>query len=337
MDISKEPHRRLNLLTGEWVLVSPQRAMRPWQGHVETGKSENRPGYDPQCYLCPGNTRAGGAVNPDYKSSWSFENDFPALHQQSSAARFEQGLLIAEAEPGICRVLCYSPDHSLSMAGLSQTQLLDVIALWQQEYLSLSAQPNIEYIQIFENKGEMMGCSNPHPHGQIWSHRSIPDLVRRKDQQQLLYHQEHEGASLLATYLRQEIEETTRIIWEDEDFVALVPWWAVWPFEVLLAPKRTQAHIGLLTSKESYAFAKALSDITKRYDRLFAVAFPYSAGIHQAPSARKQYSHWHWHVEFKPPLLRSAAVRKFMVGYEMFGMPQRDMSPEAAADCLRNC
>jgi len=336
LDFDNAPHRRLNILTGEWVLVSPHRAKRPWQGQTEDVSAESRPSYDPDCYLCPGNTRVGGEQNPKYPHTFVFTNDFAALKPGDATTSFSDGLLVAEAEPGTCRVLCYSPDHSKTMADMSVDELERVVELWQAQYAELGALDYINYVQIFENKGAAMGCSNPHPHGQIWSQYTAPDVVLTKGQRQRDYFQESDGLSLLSAYLEQEIAEETRIIYVDEHFVALVPWWAVWPFEVLIAPRRAMPHLGTLDTEEVRAFAKTLGEITRRYDRLFSTSFPYSSGIHQAPTDGGEHQYWHWHMEFKPPLLRSASIKKFMVGYELFATPQRDISPEEAAQRLRD-
>ena len=335
--VEDAPHRRLNILTGEWVLVSPHRAKRPWQGQTEDTPPATRPSYDPGCYLCPGNTRVGGEVNPDYGDTYWFTNDFAALNPDGGDWSHQDGLLVAESEPGTCRVLCFSPDHSKTLADMSVAEIEKVVTLWQEQYAELGALDYVNHVQIFENKGAMMGCSNPHPHGQIWSQRTPPAVVQAKGQHMLDYYQNSDGNSLLSAYVEQEIAAETRVIYHDEHFVALVPWWAVWPFEVMIAPRRPMPHIGELEEAEATAFAKTISEVTSRYDRLFQTSFPYSAGIHQALTDGVDYAHWHWHMEFKPPLLRSATVKKFMVGYELFAMPQRDITAEGAAERLRKC
>ena len=333
--LSTAPHRRLNVLTGEWVLVSPHRAQRPWQGQVEDSPAEDLPGYVPECYLCPGNERAGGERNPTYESTYAFTNDFAALRPGHGGRTSTEGLLVAESEVGICRVLCFSPDHAKTLARMSVAEIEPVVELWREEYAALGALDFVNHVQIFENKGAMMGCSNPHPHGQIWAQQTIPDLVLRKGLSQRAYADGHGGESLLSAYLEQEVAADVRTVYVDERFVALVPWWAEWPFEVLLAPRRPMPHVGELDAAEVTAFAKTLHEVTRRYDLLFGVSFPYSAGIHQAPTDGDNHDHWHWHMGFKPPLLRSATVRKHVVGYELFGMPQRDITPEVAAERLR--
>ena len=335
LDLNNDPHRRLNILTGEWVLVSPQRAKRPWQGQSETPSATQLPSYDAECYLCPGNTRAGGEQNPAYTDTFAFTNDFAALKADANPANFQEGFLVAEGDRGTCRVLCYSPNHSKTMAQLSIEEIEKVIQLWQTQYQELGALAYINHVQIFENKGEMMGCSNPHPHGQIWSQSAIPSIIERKSNAQFKFYQDTEGQSLLSAYLEQEIAEESRIVCVDEHFVALVPWWAVWPFEVMVAPRRPMQDLTQLAEEEITAFAKTLATLTQKYDGLFNTSFPYSMGIHQAPTDDQTQDHWHWHMEFKPPLLRSATVKKHMVGYELFAMAQRDITAERAAEMLR--
>ena len=340
LDTAEQPHRRLNILTGEWVLVSPHRARRPWQGHTEEAAVEGEvPSYDPGCYLCPGNARAGGHRNPDYAGTYAFDNDFAALrppdsHQAQPTGRHD-GLLIAEPEAGLCRVLCYSPDHARTLARMEFRELEAVIGLWQAQYAELGALPWVAHVQIFENRGPLMGASNPHPHGQVWAQATVPAPVATKGDLQAAYYAEHPGEHLLSAYLEQEIERGVRVLWHDAHAVALVPWWAVWPFETLVAPRRPQAHVGELEPEERRSVARALAEVTRRYDGLFGVPFPYSLGLHQAPTDGEAHAHWHWHAELKPPLLRSATVRKFMVGYELFAAAQRDLTPEAAAARLR--
>jgi len=327
-------HKRFNILTGEWVLVSPHRAKRPWQGQNEVVANEKRTSYDPNCYLCPGNTRINGKKNPEYNDVFVFTNDFAALQSNSPDFSLDNGLLQAESEQGICRVICFSPDHSKSLADMDVDAIDKVIKAWQQEYKTLGAHPNINYVQIFENKGAVMGCSNPHPHGQIWSQSTLPNEVQKKNTQQKNYFSENK-TSLLGDYLNQELVANERIIYQNNHFLILTPFWAVWPFETMIAPKVMQKNISELSEQQSVDFADAISKITKAYDKLFQCSFPYSSGIHQAPTNSKDNSHWHWHMSFYPPLLRSATVKKFMVGYEMFGSPQRDITAEQAAESLR--
>ncbi|MBK6930714.1 MAG: UDP-glucose--hexose-1-phosphate uridylyltransferase [Saprospirales bacterium] len=331
---SEHPHRRLNILTGEWMLVSPHRTRRPWQGKTEPASSGQLPAYDPTCYLCPGNTRANGAANPPYTTTYVFTNDFAALLPDGPQGRLENGLLLATAETGICRVVCFSPNHALSLSQMELADLELLVGVWQAEYQALGQLPEINHVQIFENKGAIMGCSNPHPHGQIWAQQSIPNEVQKKSAQQAA-HLQKTGRSLLGDYLEQELALGERIVSENGHVVALVPFWAIWPFEAMIVPRRRQADITQLRPAEATAFAAMIKDLSGRYDRLFDTSFPYSAGIHQRPTDGREYPEWHWHMSFYPPLLRSATVKKFMVGYEMFAEPQRDITPEMAADMLR--
>ena len=335
MDFNNTPHRRKNILTGEWVLVSPHRTKRPWQGKKDKPQQAELLAYDPNCYLCPGNERAGGAKNPDYTGTYSFQNDFAAL-LEGPEETFKEGLLEAESESGICKVICYSPNHSLTLPLMEVGDIIEVINLWQKEYRELGSDPNINHVQIFENKGAIMGCSNPHPHGQIWAQRSIPQEVEKKVVRQKNYWGQN-NSSLLGDYLQQELNAKERIVLENESFVALVPYWAVWPFETMIIPKRHITSILELSQQEVADYASILKALTTRYDNLFETSFPYSAGIHQAPTDGKDNSHWHMHMSFYPPLLRSAEVKKFMVGYEMFANPQRDITAEQAAQRLRDC
>jgi len=334
LNFSEDPHRRFNILSGEWVLVSPHRTKRPWQGKEEKTSTDPQSAYDPNCYLCPGNERASGVRTPKYENTFAFDNDFGALLPSTSNGNFKNGLLRAKGENGICRVLCFSPDHSLTLPDMEQSAIEKVVDMWQKEYLELGAKPKINHVQIFENKGAVMGCSNPHPHGQIWAQSSIPQEVVKKSKQQLKYWKTHQR-SLLDDYLKQELAEKERIIIENKHFVALVPFWAVWPYEAMIIPRRHFQHIGQMDVAEKRDFARTLKDLTQRFDRLFDTSFPYSSGIHQSPTDGKSHSEWHFHMAFYPPLLRSATVKKFMVGYEMFGNPQRDITAEMAAGQLR--
>jgi len=333
MNLQDYSHKRYNILTGEWVLVSPHRAKRPWQGQEEV-VLEKRHSHDASCYLCAKNTRINGEVNPDYKDVFVFTNDFAALQKSSPDFSENNGLLQAESEKGICKVICFSPDHSKSLADMEASEITNVVKAWKYEYELLGSQDFINYVQIFENKGAVMGCSNPHPHGQIWSQSSLPNEVKKKDTKQREYFAEHKK-SLLGTYLQQELEVQERIIYENSNFVVLVPFWAVWPYETMIVPKKHLQHIGLLNESQANDFATAIATITEAYDQLFNCSFPYSSGIHQAPTNRKDNSHWHFHMSFYPPLLRSASVKKFMVGYEMFGSPQRDITAEQAVERLK--
>ena len=333
MDLSNTPHRRKNMLTGEWVLVSPHRTKRPWQGKKDQPQQVLNLDYDPTCYLCPGNQRAGGENNPQYENTFSFKNDFAALIE-SPKTSFKSGLLAAESESGLCKVICYSPNHSLTLPLMSLEAIDKVITLWQREYRELGEMEEVNYVQIFENKGAIMGCSNPHPHGQIWAQHSIPQEVQKKVYHQKKYWEEN-GSSLLEDYTKQELEAKERVVLENESFVVVVPYWAVWPYETMIIPKRHLTSIAALNSAEVKDYSKILKELTILYDNLFETSFPYSAGIHQAPTNDDEHQYWHWHMSFYPPLLRSAEVKKFMVGYEMFANAQRDITAEQAAAALR--
>jgi UDPglucose--hexose-1-phosphate uridylyltransferase len=308
---------------------------RPWQGKMEDHAADGRPAYDKGCYLCPGNKRADGSINPQYTSPFAFVNDFSALLQDGPDGDYEEGgLLVARSENGICKVICFSPRHDLTLPEMPLEEIGNVIALWQQEFASLAENPDIKYIQIFENKGEIMGCSNPHPHGQIWASTSVPMEVVKESVQQKKYFNQF-GKSLLSAYVALEQKKQERVVLENDSFIALTPFWAVWPYEILLVSKRHVQHITQFTAREKADFAVILKELTTKYDNLFNVSFPYSAGMHQAPVNNGDYPEWHWHMHFYPPLLRSATVKKFMVGYEMLANPQRDITPEAAAEKLR--
>jgi len=335
-DLTEHPHRRYNALTGEWLLVSPHRSKRPWQGQQEDIPKEERPQYDPKCYLCPGNVRANGEYNPPYTQTFVFDNDFGALQADVPAGNFQKGTLLkAEAERGICRVICFSPRHDLTLTDMEVAEIKKVVDVWQQQYEELGALDFINYVQIFENKGAVMGSSNPHPHGQIWAQSAVPVEPAKETAQQQAYFQEH-GRSLLTDYLALELEENKRVVLETEAFVALVPFWAVWPFETIIIPKRHFGNILQMAEAEKADFAKIIKELSTVYDKLFGVAFPYSAGMHQSPTDGQDHPEWHFHIHFYPPLLRSATVKKFMVGYEMLGNPQRDITPEWAAERLRS-
>jgi UDPglucose--hexose-1-phosphate uridylyltransferase len=335
LDWKREPHRRYNPLTGEWVLVSPHRTDRPWQGQVEESGAVKQPEYDPKCYLCPGNERAGGVRNPKYTSTFVFDNDFAALKPDTPLGRFEQdGILIAEGEPGVCRVVCFSPRHDLTIAKMETADLRRVVDVWAEQFAQLGAMPVINYVQIFENRGAMMGASNPHPHCQIWSNHAIPNEVAKETAAQAMWCVGR-GACLLCEYARREQASGERVVEENENFVTVVPFWAVWPFETMVLPKRHVTSIDGLSDVERDGLANILKRTTARYDRLFQVSFPYSMGFHQRPTDGEPHEEWHFHAHFYPPLLRSATVRKFLVGYEMLATPQRDITAEVAAERLR--
>jgi UDPglucose--hexose-1-phosphate uridylyltransferase len=331
------PHRRLNRLTDEWVLVSPHRTARPWQGQVEPRVPERRPAYDPDCYLCPGNTRAGGARTPAYETTFAFDNDFAALlpaPDPACVADADTGLLVAVSERGVCRVLCFSPRHDLALGGMDQVQIRSVVDAWTAQYTELGMIDWIRHVQIFENRGAMMGASNPHPHGQVWASQRLPtEAVKELAQQGL--HFAAGGGCLLCEYLALELDAGIRVVEANDTHVALVPFWAVWPFETLLLPRGHRGALPDLDADERDGLADLLGRLTRRYDRLFDVSFPYSMGLHQRPTDGTAHPEWHLHAHFYPPLLRSATVRKFMVGYELLAQPQRDLTPETAAERLR--
>jgi UDPglucose--hexose-1-phosphate uridylyltransferase len=332
------PHRRWNPLRQAWVLVSPHRTQRPWQGEVGQKSAPSAVTYDPECYLCPGNKRAGGAVNPQYDSIFTFVNDYAALMPELPAEQDQpsSSLLVAEGARGLCKVLCFHPDHSLTLARMTRDEIRRVVDAWSKECAELGATEWIEYVQIFENRGAMMGASNPHPHGQIWSTGFVPDEPAAETAAQREYLAKN-GRCLLCDYTKEELRAGERVVLENEHFAVIVPWWAVWPFEVLLVSKRHAAAMPEFTSEERDALADALKRLTTRYDNLFETSFPYTMGFHQSPTDGAEHKEWHFHAHFYPPLLRSATVRKFMVGFEMLGMPQRDITAESAAERLRAC
>jgi UDPglucose--hexose-1-phosphate uridylyltransferase len=331
-------HRRYNPLTRDWILVSPNRMERPWQGQTEKGdRSSALASYDSSCYLCPGNARAEGARNPQYSSTFVFDNDFAALQPDAGNLKVSDGgkkLLIAQAESGVCRVVCFSPQHNLTMAQMAVEEIRGVVVMWAEQYQELGGLSNIQYVQIFENRGAMMGCSNPHPHGQIWATQSVPNKPR-KEQESLEEYWAKNHSCLLCDYVALELAEGERVVCQNESFVAVVPFWATWPFETLVLSRRHVGDIGVLDKAERGGLADILKRLTTRYDNLFHTAFPYSMGFHQRPTDGEDHAGWHFHAHFFPPLLRSATVKKFMVGFEMLGSPQRDMTPETAAERLR--
>lgn len=333
-ELNKYPHRRKNILTGEWVLVSSNRTNRPWQGEILSSNKVERPHYDSNCYLCSCNKRASGEVNPAYESTFVFTNDFSSLIENiPSAKKNKNDLLIAKSEKGICRVINFSPRHDLTLAEMKESEIEIVILTWQDEFRTLGANPNINHVQIFENKGSMMGNSNPHPHCQIWAQESIPAETSRELKCFHRYYKKN-NRTILSDYLKLERRLKERIVHENPSFIVVVPFWAVWSYETLIIPKRKISNILQLKKNERKDFAKAISITTIKYDNLFQTSFPYSAGLHQAPTDGKEYKEWHFHMHFYPPLLSSASIKKFMVGYEMLAEPQKDITSEQSAKVL---
>ena len=334
MTIFDQPHRRQNALTGDWVLVSPRRTMRPWQGEKHYSESGNIPSYDPECYLCPGNNRASGNQNPDYNGPYIFQNDFPSLLPETEFIEKETPLFKSQSVSGNCRVLCFSERHDLSLPELELSSIEKVVQFWVDEYKELAEK--YRWVQIFENKGEQMGCSNPHPHGQIWAGDFLPNELHREEQQQREYFESH-GSPLLSDYLDHELTKKQRLVELNEHWLTVVPWWAIWPFETLIIPKRHVTGLHELSGDEQVALAELLKNLLSRYDNLFQASFPYSMGWHGASFFSNSKDAWRLHAHIYPPLLRSSTIRKFMVGYEMLAEVQRDISPEQASARLREC
>ena len=332
------PHRRWNPLRRDWVVVSPHRTQRPWQGQTEESSRSADLSYDPACYLCPGNTRAGGHVTPKYTETYVFDNDYAALTveiDEGSIDVEQAGLLRATTERGLCRVICFDPRHDLTLATMPVGSIRRIVDVWAEQEVELGTRADIGYVQIFENRGAMMGASNPHPHGQIWASEHIPNEPALELGSQRDYFAEH-GRTLLSAYLELELKQKERIVAINDDWVALVPFWAVWPFELLVVPRSAVARIASLVEAERISLAAMLKTVTAGYNRIFDTAFPYSMGLHPAPTDGMTHPEWHLHAHFYPPLLRSATIRKFMVGFELLGSPQRDITPEAAAATLRS-
>ncbi|MBM7845238.1 UDP-glucose--hexose-1-phosphate uridylyltransferase [Herpetosiphon giganteus] len=335
MNLSDTPHRRYNPLTDEWVLVSPHRTARPWQGQVEKVIPDQRPAFDPACYLCPGVTRANGEINPTYANTFVFPNDFAALLPDSPSATLDDGLFQAHSERGICRVICFSPRHDLTLAEMEIPDIRLVVDLWASQFSELAAIDWIKHVEIFENRGAAMGASNPHPHGQIWANESIPTIVASEQRSQKAYFAQHQRP-LLLDYVEQELERNERVVYANEHWAAVVPFWAVWPYETMLLPRRVVSTLAELSDAERDSLADLLSHTLIRYDNLFQTSFPYTFGWHNAPCDGEDYAHHVVHAHIYPPLLRSATVRKFMVGYEMLAQAQRDLTAETAAQRLRD-
>ena len=332
-DPTDHPHRRLNPLTGEYVLVSPHRTKRPWQGRQEKLPDADKPAHDPNCYLCPGNARAGGVQNPNYENTYVFTNDFAALLPETPSANADQNpLLHMESAQGTCRVVCFSPRHDLTLPEMPLATIRGVIDTWAAQTTELGQ--TYRWVQVFENKGSAMGASNPHPHGQIWAHHHLPNEIVKEDRNQRQYLAEH-GSVLLVDYAALEAEQGERIVVQNDDWLAVVPFWAMWPFECLLLPRRHVLRLPDLETSERDSLADILKRLLTKYDNLFETSFPYSMGWHGAPLDAGDYSYWQLHAHFYPPLLRSATVRKFMVGYEMMAEAQRDLTAEQAAERLR--
>jgi len=332
--VELQPHRRYNPLTGEWILVSPHRTKRPWRGQIEKLPLEDKPSYDPDCYLCPGNERAGGARNPNYNSTFVFTNDFRSLLPDPpfSGENFHP-LLKTQDVRGTCRVICFSPRHDLTLPEMPVTDICKVVDVWAEQVVELGK--CYRWVQIFENKGAVMGASNPHPHGQIWASDQIPTEPTKEEARQTLYYREN-GSVLLIDYAALETEQQDRIVSASQHWLVLVPYWATWPFEVLLLPRRHVLRVPDLSAAERDDLAVILKTLLTKFDNLFETSFPYSMGWHGAPTDNSDRSHWQLHAHFYPPLLRSATVKKFMVGYEMLAEPQRDLTPEQAAQRLRD-
>ena len=335
-DKNEHPHRRYNPLTGEWVLVSPHRGKRPWQGQQEKVQEQQLPEYDSTCYLCPGNLRANGVRNDEYSNVFAFENDFPSLlTEKVIEEEANLKLFLSKPEQGVNTVICFSPKHNLTLPEMEVEAIEKIVSLWQEQYIELGSLDFINHVQIFENKGSIMGCSNPHPHGQIWSQSSLPTQVQNT-QDHLLEYYKNNNRSLLIDYVEEEMKRKERIVIENEHFIVLVPFWATWPYETMIISRRHFTNISEMMSAEKHAFAEVIKLLTVKYDNLFETSFPYSSGIHQAPTDNLPHPEWHFHMHFYPPLLRSATIKKFMVGYEMLAEAQRDIIPEKSAAILRS-
>eukprot|EP00127_Corallochytrium_limacisporum_P004380 Clim_evm14s159 gene=Clim_evmTU14s159 len=334
LDITTQPHRRLNILTGRWILCSPHRLQRPWQGQKEKTQADDRPDYDPNCYLCPGNTRSNGSKNEKYNSTFVFTNDFAAVipNDTAGAGYDRNGLIKAEGVTGTCRVVCFSPQHNKDIKSLSDEELGEVIQTWKKETEALEGK--YPWVQIFENKGAVMGCSNPHPHGQIWATEHCPEEINLEVIQFQKHHKER-GQCIMCSYMELEVAEKVRIVSQNQHFVAVVPFWAYWPFEILVMSTRHFGNVQDISSDETHSLSQLLREICEKYDKLFSTRFPYAMGIHQAPKVHDVDGTFHFHFHFYPPLLRSATVKKFMAGYELLADLSRDITAEKAAEAMR--
>ncbi len=336
--LQESTHNRLNPLTGEWVKVSPHRTKRPWQGQVEDVQIPSSIKYEPSCYLCPTNTRSNKETNPNYKNTYVFTNDFSALLKDSDSESHSFGpnnLLQAKGEKGICKVICFSPRHDLTISRMKVDDIVQIIQVWKEQYNELGNYSYINHVQIFENKGSIMGCSNPHPHGQIWAEEIIPNLPSIELQKQTEYYKDN-GSYMLLDYAKYELKENIRTVYSNDDFIVVVPYWATWPYETMILPlNKNITNLNDLSKENEINLAKAISTLTIKYDNLFKTNFPYSMGIHQKPTDGNDYLGNIMHFHFFPPLLRSASVKKFMVGYELLAMAQRDITAETAAKQLR--
>lgn len=335
MSVQDQSHARKNILTGEWVLVSPHRTLRPWQGQTEASAPANEPVFDAKCYLCAGNKRANGERNPDYQGPYIFDNDFPALSAASAIEHNDSPLFEARAESGRCRVVCFSEKHNERLSTMQHADIVAALAAMITDFSSLAESGHYKYVQVFENRGEMMGCSNQHPHAQIWATENIPTEISKELASQQAHH-DATGSALLVEYLKAELIDGARIICSNEHFVALVPYWATWPFEQLILPRRHVISPEGLSDQEISSLASLLKTSLRANDRLFDTSAPYSMGFHPAPCG-EPHPEWQLHIHIYPPLLRSATIRKHLVGFEMLGMPQRDLTPEVAAERLRAC
>lgn len=337
----RDPHRRWNPLKECWVLVSPHRTARPWSGAVEKRAGEERQVYDPVCYLCPGNERKKGGRNPEYKDVYVFDNDFPALYvQDGGIGNALDGatppFIKMSREEGLCRVICFSPRHDLTLPEMEASAIRKVIDVWDTQYRELIVHPSISHVMVFENKGDIMGCSNPHPHGQIWASKFIPNIPAAAIKAQDAYFRAH-GSQLFKDYLSWEKKEKLRIVCENDEWLALVPFWAEWPFETMILPRRSVRSIAELEDAERDAWAALMKELLIRYDNLFETSFPYSMGVYQAPKGWEKNEAISLYQVFFPPLLRSATIKKFMVGFELTAEVQRDITAETAAERLRAC